>query len=411
MKRLKLIFSYYSRHTKAIVFISLVFFFLLFLLLLKSGRIYRLGESIQFYNTPELSSSIYYISSFDETDKESSLDLKELSSHKIVESIAYGYHTIVTDDASAGNSNSIYNLEIYSEDMIDMFQIETSGNWLSESVEADGPYLDAVICGRDLEHIPLGAKFPIFEADIGKQILVHIVGKIENDKVLPHFGYSSAETTTEDISYLVNDVPTFIVRESDYIKQNGLGSALLSYGCILKIQNDASELEKRELYQYLNDSGGYLEMSDILETSSRRYREVQRSEVVIPILLLLLSLLAFLSVFVLCFQEKSLEMRVYYLCGYGKRRAFLDYTLGMLVPIFVPCLFWTLFILKFPPMQSEKVWFYAGSLLGSTTSEPIDGHVVLFIAGYFLVCLSLALLFSYQIIRKSTTIEMYRREL
>lgn len=406
MKRIRIILSYYKGNLPSVIFISLGLLCILLFFIFRSGNASMLSESMKMYGDSDLKNGIYFMPAADRNTLESDIGEEEIYKFSATKDVIYFYHSLLYFE---GNPEKIVNEYFYLETAIDAFNLSDEGRWFSEQSEEElNSTINVVVCGSMFEDVKIGDDIEFTEPGSGKRTTMHVIGKKGNAAMLPRLGSSAMNVSTKNLSGIHEN--TIISRAEDIPKIMTEEAASYNsplYGCFIRLKDNASDSEINELKEYLTTMGGYNTYDDIMEYSQKEYLNALRSELAMPLLLLLIFLFAFVATFVLILSRKSVEMRAYYLCGYSKRRCFADFFVCMLIVTVIPCIICTLFIFRFSPIATDIALY----LVWGDSEKIIAAEALLLLGGYMLVCIFLSLLLAVYFMRKNSVIEIYRREL
>lgn len=404
MKRLKIVCGYYANNKGKILFIMAVFTFLLLFVILKLGEASPYLESLEIYKSAELENSLYYMPSRDLATHEGQDNTDEIlkfAAAKDILSIGIAWVSREHD-----GEDEIDNAIFFSDAMVEVFRIQGEGRWFTDLPEAE---TQAEICGIVMgywfRNVRVGDVLELDVTGTGEKKQVRVIGKCNGNSVrIPDFNSSGMDIGFDQLTALHNN--SIILQQKDAARLLGRDPDSDTLGCFVRFKETATLQELAELQDFLSDNGGYRTFDEIREETIERYRYSLRSEAAIPLLLLAIALYAFVSIFVLILDRKLTEMRCYFLCGYSKRRCFLDFFLSMLFVILIPCIPSAMLVLQIPPEFTERLLLL---VWGGTGSRTINRTLLPFLGGYLLICIALAIALSIQFVRKTSVIELYRR--
>lgn len=403
MKNGKLIFEYYRGGVKSIIFMTVVFTVLLLYMVLQVGSSSGILSSIELYEGANLENSLYYMPATDLYTEESDIGLEKLHSFPAVKDVVYERHTITKIlTYEIGAVNAIF----YSDAMLDAFSPALQG--LSSFSDEEGGILQGVVCGMIFAQVKPGEILEMIIAESPQPLRFQVIGNLGSSVGLSNFGTSASDVNTEDLfSRTENSV---LFREKDLMKWGGVETRP-TYGCFIRLNEQASAAETQALKDYLANTGGYATYAELLARSADSKDDQLRYSLALPVLFLGVALLAYVAIFVLLINRKTIEMRAYFLCGYSKKKAYLHFFLSMLLVILVPCLLCTFFVPVGSTMGNNLVLRFAWMQSIDGLYKVIPASSLWFVAAYFVLCLGLALLISIQFIRKSSAIELSKREI
>ena len=406
MKRLKTIGNFYSGNKFSIIFIAVIFTFLLLFFVLRLGGVSPYIESLKLYESANLDHSIYYMPSRElETNEQENYD-DEISQYPAVKDIATEkINWMSRDNKETDGINALF----YNDAMLDAFKnLQDEGKWLTDLTDEEKETdICIVVCGYWFRDVKVGDIINLKAWENEQFVPVRVVGKCNNvDTILPALGASKLDINTSDMFDKSNN--SIIVHQKDAVKLLGHEPTYDAYGSFIRLKETATTEDISELKDFLAMHGGYSTCEDILTETHIRYQDSLRSELAIPLLLLFIALYAFVSIFVLTLNRKVIEMRSYFLCGYSKRRCFVDFFVSMLLVILIPCIPCTLVVLQTPPAFTEFLLYI---VWGGSDNQVINIGLLPYLGGYLLICIVLALALSIQFIKKSSVIELYRRSI
>ena len=221
---------------------------------------------------------------------------------------------------------------------------------------------------------------------------------------MPQLGVSMLNLTTQNMVTSLNNV--LFAREEDMKNLYGVDMCTMSYGCFLRWEDTASEVEKKSTMDYLSNHGGVATYDDIMQNTDTSFWESCRYALAIPLILLIVTWMAFVSLFFIILNVKSKDLRVYFICGFCKRDALISYFLSMVLVVTIPCLLLALIFYQFPLLSTGTV--VETLVLGGELND-IAVFSLVVVLGYLTLCWLVALGFSYQLFRNQSVFEYYRR--
>lgn len=411
-KKLKWVFQYYSGFKIAVLFLVAAVFVSIFVFLNAITTLFNISESQKVYRNSTLHNSVYYMPSNNlnaDPASETWLNIQSLAELSGVKDVVYSRSLTVMDRNDQDPENPVtYNMNFYPENAANAFHFTPlEGEWLTEFDEterADGS-LPVVVCGYWFRNVQVGDTMEMQCSDMAEPIRVKVVGKILGSSLcVPQFGVSMLNPTTQNMAASLNNV--LFAREEDMEALYGVDMCSMSYGCFLRWDDTVSEAEKQSTMEFLSNHGGISTFDDIMQDTSESFWDSCRYALAIPLILLIVTWMAFVSLFFIIMNVKSKDLRVYFICGFSKRGALISFFLSMVLVVTIPCVLLALVFYQFPLLSTGTV--LETLVLGGELND-IAAFSLAVVLGYVTLCWLVALGFSYQLFRNQSVFEYYRR--
>ena len=409
-KKFRWVLQYYSGFKIAVVFLIAAVFVSVFIFLSAITSLFDISESQKVYRNSSLQNSVYYMPSNDlNADAASNtwLNISSLSKLSGVKDVVYTRGLTVIDRNDPNPEDPVvYNMSLYPESAANAFHFTPlEGKWLTDfdGTEKEDGYLPVVVGGFWFRDVQVG---DILEMQATTELIrVKVVGKILGSSLcVPQFGVSMLSPTTQNMVSSLNNI--LFAREEDMETLCGLDMCTMSYGCFLRWEDTASKVEKQSAIEYLSNHGGVAAYDDIMQNTGAFFWESCRYALAIPLILLIVTWMAFVSLFFIILNVKSKDLRVYFICGFCKRDALISYFLSMVLVVTIPCLLLALIFYQFPLLSTGTV--VETLVLGGELND-IAVFSLVVVLGYLTLCWLVALGFSYQLFRNQSVFEYYRR--
>lgn len=411
-KKFRWVLHYYSGFKIAVVFLIAAVFVSVFIFLNAITGLFDISESQKVYQNSTLQNSVYYMPSNDldaDAANNTSLGISSLSELSGVNDVVYMRSLAVLDRNDPNPEDPVvYNMNFYPESTTNAFHFTPlEGKWLTDfdGTEKEEGYLPVVISGYWLRDVQVGDTMEMLSSEIVEPIQVKVVGKILGSSLyVPQFGVSMLSPTTQNMVSSLNNI--LFAREEDMETLYGVDMCTMSYGCFLRWKDSASEVEKQSIMEYLSNHGGVATYDDIMQNTDEFFWESCRYALAIPLILLIVTWMAFVSLFFIILNVKSKDLRVYFICGFCKRNALISFFLSMVLVVTIPCLLLALIFYQFPLLSTGTV--LETLILGGELND-IAVFSLVVVLGYLTLCWMVALGFSYQLFRNQSVFEYYRR--
>lgn len=411
-KKLRWVLQYYSGFKIAVVFLIAAVFVSVFIFLNAITGLFDISESQKVYRNSTLQNSVYYMPSNDldaDASSNTSLNISFLSELSGVKDVVYMRSLAVIDRNDPNPEDPVvYNMNFYPETAANAFHFAPlEGKWLTDfdGTEKEEGYLPVVISGYWFRDVHIGDTIEMQTTNLANPIQVKVVGKILGSSLyVPQFGVSMLSPTTQNMVSSLNNL--LFAREEDMEALYGLDMCTMSYGCFLRWEDTASEVEKKSIMDYLSNHGGVATYDDIMQNTDTSFWDSCRYALAIPLILLIVTWMAFVSLFFIILNVKSKDLRVYFICGFSKRGALISFFLSMVLVVTIPCLLLALIFYQFPMLSTGTV--LETLILGGELND-IAVFSLVVVLGYLTLCWMVALGFSYQLFRNQSVFEYYRR--
>ncbi len=292
----------------------------------------------------ESDQALYYVDFSDPVPPGSAEDVKEITAgnqarYELIQTLEQmpGVRSVLANyslevsgfgssDSGFGSLDS-WTAFLCSQDFQALFPDLNRGEWFDQAENPDGTF-NAVLCGEDFYDVPVGSTMDlvVYEnqgTDSIKNVFrIRVCGVIYGPAFLPTLG---AEGTSLTVSDLYQNVPALLLGPCDTFEMLMQRSMRFQYGSTLKhfwvdFTADATPEQIQAVQDLLSQTGGWLTLSQIRQTSADHLDSSFKSTLVIPLFYVAIAFVAFFSITILSVFRRTRTDAVYYLLGYSKRR-------------------------------------------------------------------------------------------
>ncbi len=130
---------------------------------------------------------------------------------------------------------------------------------------------------------------------------------------------STSHTMANDL-FKTGDVVVMLATDAVVQKLEGVSTIGPYSNCVYKLREDATEAEIQEVQRVVDQYGLAVSMETVTQNTLDHLRERQKEALPLPIFLLMITIVAYLSMVILLVKKKEKELSVIYLCGASKRK-------------------------------------------------------------------------------------------
>lgn len=187
---------------------------------------------------------------------------------------------------------------------------------------------------------------------------------------------SSSTTPLAANMFAVGDIILMQATEENIDKLSQIAEIRYNPNYIVSLNSEASEEDREEVLQYLNEQGLVTSLETVITNSEQQVVKELKSNLPTPIFLLISSSVAYLSTLLLIFRRKAYELSIYHLTGGSKRACvMLVFISGCIISL--PALILnTLFVLLIPQYD----WISNAHLSGMSVTP----NILILVFGYYL---------------------------
>lgn len=412
MKKLKRVGSYYQGSFLVVLLLMTMLTFVLFYMTTAVGVFSVNTEAVRLYRNARLEGSLYFMPSGDLNTGETEIDAETITGFPAVRDIVAPLHGLLIP---AEDRNNIINVTICSDAYLDAFQMQKEGKWLTPTDAGAGTAgsgsvpqqeLEAVVAGYTFSDTKIGELLSFWEPESNQTVELRVVGKQNEPAYSPSFGAGGVEIGPETLITQAHNAMYITEETARYIFGDGYDEYGTLFGGFIRTKPQVSAAEKQELVDYLSQNGAYLTYEQIMEQAQVDTERAWKEHIVMPLLLLLVCTVAFVSLTVLISHKRLVATRTFFLCGYTKRECCTDFFATISLIVLVPGILCSAFVCFFPAIyhaqQLYRFW-PDGKII-------VDGGTLVMIWGYLLLCLLFSVFLTTRFLRKSSPMELYRRE-
>lgn len=407
MKRLALLFEFYRKNLVAVVLLLVIMIASLFYFVNFLGLVGYHTYPMQLMEQLGQQDGIYFMAADSMED--------------IMTSHTTAYNEFRTQDFSAvkavvspGNAKAsvknvpVVNVVVCNEDYIQEFNFVDHGQWFSSAEgDPDSP-LEIVVGGLSMAGFRPGQMIDLTLLDLWGEPLLTVEAKVIGNDTTPTVGLSLQSQAQEINAYMlfqrVHNI--LFIRESDYTRL--ADSSLLDYpnNFLVIFREDATDEEKQQVLDFLDQRGFYQSFETIRQNSEATLSQQLRQDMPRPLSMLLVSAFAMIAVSVLLTQKQMRDYQVYFLVGYSRRKCFWNTFVAIFVLGIVAGGVNLLYLLY---QQFSVVVFSTFSNALSDPTYLVMGSSAWYILLFVVVSALLSTLIPFAMLRKRSSIELYRR--
>lgn len=282
------------------------------------------------------------------------------------------------------------------------------GQWFSSAEgDPDSP-LEIVVGGLSMAGFRPGQMIDLTLLDLLGEPLLTVEAKVIGNDTTPTVGLTLQSQAQEINAYMlfqrVHNI--LFIRESDYTRL--ADSSLLDYpnNFLVIFREDATDEEKQQVLDFLDQRGFYQSFETIRQNSEATLSQQLRQDMPRPLSMLLVSAFAMIAVSVLLTQKQMRDYQVYFLVGYSRRKCFWNTFVAIFVLGIVAGGVNLLYLLY---QQFSVVVFSTFSNALSDPTYLVMGSSAWYILLFVVVSALLSTLIPFAMLRKRSSIELYRR--
>lgn len=309
--------------------------------------------------------------------------------------------------SSIGYGDNVANIIICDDAFIEQFNFADEGDWLTESkndaaqpieIVAGGSLFADVLVGDmiDLSVYNLDNSFNRFET-------VKIIGKDMEPTMGFQLGITNSSVTAAEI--FTNDSNTIYMTEDSFSRIYHENISSVSNNFIICFNPAADAPSKQAIIDLVASHGKYITLDDIQQTSKTDLANLLRERLPQPFFMLLISTYAMISVAVLLTNKQMYDYRIYYLVGCTRKQSFVITFLSIMLIGFVAgginVLYLSILSQHFVYVRAQNAVKYYNYLV-------LNNHI-LFIWLFIIFVVLISVLIPFRILKKNTTIDLYRR--
>lgn len=406
MKKIRMLFSFYSKNVFAVCLLFLLMTFSLFFVSNAIGQYRYVVYTKTMFQNSGLNNAVYYmpLSDSDYTSGPDIMNKKIATSTKAVAEFSAVENVLTVNIGMAGYGNRSCSYLLYNKSLNHAFPLNLSeGKWFSDDSfdKADSNKRYNVIVGGALyNHVHVNSDIPI-TLNNNTTLTVHVIGKLSFPTCIPDFGTGGNTISANDFlapadMVIFQETPqltAFLHEKSAYSPSSSM---------FVQFSPKASKQQKNECLDYMQKNGMYSDYNEIMKNTDVIVQNTLARQMPMPLFFLFVATISLISVSVLMVYKKMQEHSIYYLCGCSRKKSFLYMAFGIGLIALLAGALNMLFIANYQ--------FFASRGILDLGKVIIDRYSILYIAGYIAAVILLSILLPFLVFRKESPIELYRRK-
>lgn len=398
MKTIVLLSEFYKKNIIAVLFLLLFMIVSIFNSVELLGYIGFKTFSLKTMNTLNLNDGIYCMPA--------SADLQLYNS--ITQGSYTAIDTVINPPISyiGYGENNVANIIICDEQFIEKFNFADHGDWLSLSREEEP--IEVVVGGSMFSNIQVNQEIELnvynFDNTFDHSERVKVIGIDVEPTMGFNFGFTASSVTASDI--FSNDNNIIYMSKDDFMRIYGADVSSRSSNFIICFDKSASYDEKMQVINHVSQYGRYVTLQDIISESQADLSALLKQQLPFPIFMLFISTYAMLSVAILLTYKQLYDYRIYYLVGCSRKRTFGITLIGIsligLVAGIINIIYLSILSNFFDFIKAQNFSKYYNYLV-------LNESIIFIWIFVFFVSVT-AVLIPFQLLRKNTAIELYRRK-
>jgi hypothetical protein len=400
MKNVKIAFSFIKKNIVPVFIIMLMMLVVIFLLISIYGQFKYITYTRDIFRSSGLKNSVYFSNSVDFSNEHFTEEMKKLQQKvkefKATENIIITDSVTLKYDSPARYLNGVK----YDKTMIeDLEQPLKDGEWFhSETDPTKYEYPEVIIGGKDWNGVKTGDIIKLTYMD--KVFQAKVIGTLGDTTFYPQFsswgtslGFNDLFSSSTFTLYLNVNSLNIELEENRY-------AGRISF---IKIKEDASDTDKKELLDYLTANGNYYTYEQLMEQTDIEIEELMRESFPFPVFLILIATISMICISAVAVQRSMHEQSIYYLIGCSKKRSIVTMITTLLIFFGLPCLINIITAIFYPNfLRSDRIY---------NIEYIIDASCIAPVIIYFIFIAAVLVFLPIIIYRKHSPLTFYRRNL
>lgn len=320
MKNLKLLWNGLKKNIIPFIVLSIVFGSVLVLVNYSYSQYLYINRAYENFEKAQLRNAVHYIN-ITPYDEKSIEDLDKVI--PLIEEKEYVKKVFRRSFAPISISNRQYQIELYDEDIHPkMYDPLLKGKW-ENGEDEDGIY-NVVIAGVMPKDVILGDIITIKNSNSDIVIEAKLSGVIPYPPMIFQLGfYTNDETTFTADKFFSDGRQLYLKRTAEteeLIDKYNVEYRHPSTSGLIIFNDDVTEDEKGEIRDLIGDNAEITEMETILENSKTFVSNTLKKSLPLPLFLLVVTMLSYISIAVLNIYKNRSDHTLYYVVGCSRKK-------------------------------------------------------------------------------------------
>ncbi len=240
---------------------------------------------------------------------------------------------------------------------------------------------ETIIGARVFRDVPKGETINLIFPRPNREVEFTVAGQLGYPYSYLSFGGGSNKPMADDLFHnqevlLMPATPENIARFS------GLATVQVSENFMVEFRADATREQIEAVLEFLAGTGNTDSMEEILARSTAELEKRMRSDLPLPVMMLVISAFAYFSTMIMAFKQKERDLAIFHLCGASRQQCVYAVVGAFAGVSLVPVIISTILVALLPEL--DWLWMFT---MGEYV---IDGWCYLVIGGYFAVSLAVS---------------------
>lgn len=240
---------------------------------------------------------------------------------------------------------------------------------------------ETVIGARVFRDVPKGETITLIFPRPNRQVEFTVAGHLGYPYSYLTFGGGSNRPMADDLFHS-QEVLLMLATPENIERFSGLATVQVSENFMVEFRADATREQIDAVLEFLAGTGNTFSLDEILARSTSELETRMRSDLPLPVMMLLISAFAYFSTMIMAFKQKERDLAIFHLCG-ATRGQCIGAVVGTFARIsLVPVAISTALVALLPEM--DWLWMFT---MGEYV---IDEWCYLVIGGYFAASLAVS---------------------
>lgn len=234
---------------------------------------------------------------------------------------------------------------------------------------------DGIVIGaRVFRDVPKGETITLIFTRPNRQVEFTVAGHLGYPYSYLSFGGGSNKPMADDLFHS-QEVLLMLATPENIERFSGLATVQVSENFLVEFRADATREQMDAVLEFLAGTGNTDSMEEILDRSTSELEKRMRSDLPLPVMMLVISAFAYFSTMIMAFKQKERDLAIFHLCGAGRQQCVYVVVGAFARVSLVPVVISTVLVALLPEM--DWLWMLT---MGEYV---IDEWCYLVIGGYF----------------------------
>ena len=240
---------------------------------------------------------------------------------------------------------------------------------------------ETVIGARAFRDVPKGETINLIFSRSNRRAEFTVAGHLGYPYSYLSFGGGSNKPKADDLFHS-QEVLLMPATPENIERFSGLATVQVSENFLVEFRADATREQIDAVLEFLAGTGNTHSLEKILTRSTAELETRMRSDLPLPVMMLVISAFAYFSTMIMAFKQKERDLAIFHLCGASRQQCVYAVVGAFARVSLVPVAISTVLVALMPEM--DWLWMFT---LGEYV---IDGWCYLVIGGYFAVSLAVS---------------------